>query len=1243
MKRKILLSMLLTIMVACPLFGQATNWNINGIPNSDWWGPGNDYRNVPLMWMRAIDPLIASAVSSGAAGIGSNFYVDSEVTLAGDGSSWANAVETFDEAVALCTANMDDNIHIAAGHGETWSTADMGATLDIIGINIIGYGNGSDMPTFTYTHAGATIDITVANVSISNLRFVSGVSAVVSSMTLAAGADYLTVSGCEWVTPGTAAFEFYDMITLAAGSDYVKIVGNTFASLTTTTGCNHAINGDAGVVNRLVVVGNEFSGQFIVAAIHSDDTDLNILIAANTFHNATTTQHCIEFATGAATGVCAYNLMYTDTIASTLDPGSMACFENYVINTTDLSAILVPAPPALSVQTQTAGSIGDILAKMYYAADGSGAYPATVANDSTFAKIMASDTPATSGSYDNQTDSLEAISDAIGALTGVGFRGAVTTTTNTTTINSTDLAGFGEDYFNTGWYARVIYDQGAAGAAPEGDVRDIVDYTNAGVFTVGPAFGGTMTSGDLVMIVRVEDMNFDSIATLGGSGRIVYVDSGVAGTADVGDLGDTWDLAYPTLTAALDAITDDNGDVIYVAAGHNEDISGAYAINDAGVKIIGLGDGDERPQLEFSATGSQLDVSVSDVTFENIDFLASVSDIVAGIDVTTGGDGLHLKNCRFRSVAAADEFLIMINLQAAADDILIEGCEFLTPGAAATEGIYFAGATDNFQFIGNYMQGDWTVSAIWSNSINTLSLIKDNVILQDTANQHCIEFPTTATGTLVGNKLYSDVYGSMLDPGSMICVDNLGTDVLDQQAIAIPLSAETSDIAEEDDGSDLERLEYLQNKSDDILAMLRATGGNVGDVYYVDSVTGGTDGGTSWDTAEATLALGYAEASANKGDIVFLAANHGETVAGAVALASAGVSVIGIGYGDDRPLITMTAALSSFDIGAADNLFENIVFHSTTINTTIGIDVADAGDGFILRNCEFTDTGGFEFDSCIDIKASADRVTIEGNRMIGGAAGTQAILKTAGVTDRMTIVGNYIYGNYSAAGIFSDDADTHVLVKDNIVSNLDTGAHAVEFSAAALGQCIDNYLMGDTYGAILDPGSMRCFGNLQCLGVDSGAIDVPLIAGKTYAIAVSVDEVTANIIDIQNGGILIHSIFAEVDVVIGAVATNCNLEVDAADGAAWDTDLSTTVAVTDDVAGTRWFMDDAGIGTNPPVLDPRKGGATEGTLSASPAMYVPEGLLIQAMSADPGGAGGDHVTWYITFSPVEENVVVVPQ
>ena len=1204
----------------------------------EWWAMPGNTQSLRL-WAESMEGRVGGSGSN--IGIGSIFYVDSNVSVEGDGTSWTNAKDTIEEAIALCTANNGDVIYVAPGHAETLSADASDIDIGCIGVSIIGIGSGTDAPTLTYTHAGATINITVANVTIENIRFVSGVSAVVSSMTLAAGADYLTVSGCEWVNPGTAEFEFYDMITLAAGSDDVHIVGNKFFSLVATTGCNHAINADAGVVNRLVVVGNEFQGNFIVAAIHSDDTDLNLLIAGNVFHNAKTTQHCIEFTTGAATGICAYNLMYTDTIGSTIDPGSMACFENYVINTTDLSAILVPAPPALSVQTQTAGSMGDIIAKLYYAADGTGAYPATVANDSTLAKIMASDNPATAGSFDNQTDSLEAIADAIAALTGIGFR-------QTCEVNAggagfftaVGLAGFGDDFFNTGWSVIVTYDDGGAGAAPEGEVRDIVDYVSTtGVFTIAPVTSAAITTDDKVMIVRHEDLNPHDVAELGGSGRILYVDASQPGTPDTGDIGDIWDLSYTTIALALAGATASNGDVILVAAGHTETIADAQLTwNVAGVKIIGRGVGSTMPIINFNHANASVDVTAADVYVEGIRFRTIADNVLVGIDIAGTADGLHLKNCIFDADTATDEFLETIEFKAeAAANVTIEGCEFYADDTAdATEAIISeVGASDNTKIIGNTFIGSWVVSAVYFSQAHTNMLVKDNVIQNFQTGQHCFEATEACTGLFVNNTMHGDTITAILDPGSLMCTGNIGSISIDEAGVTLPLSADTTGVAEAADGSNLERLEWLQVRSDDILASLGrdATADNI---FYVDSVGAVSGTGVSWATAEITLKAAIDDATDNTDAIIFVAANHTEEFTAAVAINCPGVTIIGLGQGAARPIFTFNNAAAALTHTVADVRYENVVFQCTTIDTTVGISLDAASDGAKFTNCEWLSTGAFEFLSGATLAALCDDVEFHGckfnNLTAGTGDATAAITNIAGVTDGMVIDGCEFYGLWSVAAVISDDADTDVIVKNNIARNTEPGAYAIEFSAAALGSCVNNMVYTDSYGIGLDPGSMACFGNKHCYATDMGAIDVPLIPGKQYTLMAATASITAttdSIFAIAGGPIRIVDFYGVVTTQMG----NSDITIQAIDTATTTTfPYSSTVACDGDIVGTTYAFSAA----VPSVLVPVAGAQNLADRGASLNWYAPIGTVDQLGDAAVAGV----VEWYMTFIPLTTGVVV---
>ena len=80
---------------------------------------------------------------------------------------------------------------------------------------------------------------------------------------------------------------------------------------------------------------------------------------------------------------------------------------------------------------------------------------------------------------------------------------------STTVIVCDDLAGYGEDYFNTGWKMCVLQNVGVghAGTPPENQWRDITNYVTAtGTFTV-TAFTANVEAGDYILVARDEFAN----------------------------------------------------------------------------------------------------------------------------------------------------------------------------------------------------------------------------------------------------------------------------------------------------------------------------------------------------------------------------------------------------------------------------------------------------------------------------------------------------------------------------------------------------------------------------------------------------------------------------------------------------------------------------------------------------------------------------------------------------------------
>ncbi len=85
---------------------------------------------------------------------------------------------------------------------------------------------------------------------------------------------------------------------------------------------------------------------------------------------------------------------------------------------------------------------------------------------------------------------------------GLGEYGTATGGTSSTIVDTTRLksAQYADDAHNGKW-ARISYDAGGAGAAPEGEISPITDYVaSTGTLTVNPAFSVAVASGDVYQI-----------------------------------------------------------------------------------------------------------------------------------------------------------------------------------------------------------------------------------------------------------------------------------------------------------------------------------------------------------------------------------------------------------------------------------------------------------------------------------------------------------------------------------------------------------------------------------------------------------------------------------------------------------------------------------------------------------------------------------------------------------------------
>jgi hypothetical protein len=270
-------------------------------------------------------------------------------------------------------------------------------------------------------------------------------------------------------------------------------------------------------------------------------------------------------------------------------------------------------------------------------------------------------------------------------------------------------------------------------------------------------------------------------------GAIYYVSS-VTGNASFS--GTSPDNPLATINQAVDKCTASQGDVIIVMPGHAENISAATSlvVDVAGVQIIGLGHGRNRPILTFTNTAGSIEMDAANTRLSNVVLIASVSAVVVGINVDA--DGVTLDNLEFAFDATGDDFVTMVDVDAF-DRCTIASCLFIAESGAA--GAAEAIRLDDTHFLritDCWFSGQWSDSVIvGEGALGTDWLIANNVMYNaDVGDENGIDINVASTGLILNNRigtLYAAAVANLLDPGSCLTAENYGVNAIDELGIVI--------------------------------------------------------------------------------------------------------------------------------------------------------------------------------------------------------------------------------------------------------------------------------------------------------------------------------------------------------------------------------------------------------------------------------------------------------------------------
>src|SRR3990167_8637713 len=338
-----------------------------------------------------------------------------------------------------------------------------------------------------------------------------------------------------------------------------------------------------------------------------------------------------------------------------------------------------------------------------------------------------------------------------------------------------------------------------------------------------------------------------------------------------GNSGLTPEQPLATIDAAINKCSAGRGDTIIVLPGHTESITTATGIvpDVSHVKIVGMGKGEKRPVITFATnTTANIPVSGANVEISGLVFKCNVASQVAMITVTAKDVEIH--DCSFREGTATG--LNFVTIGAAdndADRFHIHDCDFYMPTAGngdhAIEVLFdmVNGRIEDCEIDGDFDEGGILIPAAGDAQVN-LRILRCNVKNRLT-NVGAIDIDGTASSGIIQDCLLrTDTQATALDSGSL-AVDNVRwADETDQVSASVSVLAPadsvsnalgvddadnlfaSTNVAANEDGSILERLEQIQEAVNKGTGTAMAANKSIADAL-------GSDGTTVTDAAASVL------------------------------------------------------------------------------------------------------------------------------------------------------------------------------------------------------------------------------------------------------------------------------------------------------------------------------------------------------------------------------------------------------
>lgn len=210
-------------------------------------------------------------------------------------------------------------------------------------------------------------------------------------------------------------------------------------------------------------------------------------------------------------------------------------------------------------------------------------------------------------------------------------------------------------------------------------------------------------------------------------GNVFYVDSA---TGSDGDDGEDWAGAKATIEGAIQECAANHGDVILVAPFHNEGAGDAqiFDLDIAGVTVVGMGVGAQRPTLDFDHANATIDIGANNCAIYGLRFRPSVTGVLIGVDVESGVTGASIESCEWvngEDGSGTDEFVKALHLTSGNHDTVMRNLVIRAHASAAhaTHGIHVDAASDRCVFDNVAIDGPYATNGILEDAASADTIV----------------------------------------------------------------------------------------------------------------------------------------------------------------------------------------------------------------------------------------------------------------------------------------------------------------------------------------------------------------------------------------------------------------------------------------------------------------------------------------------------------------------------------------